>query len=437
MLFSWLFVWILIFSFIMSSFQMVFVVLSVFIFLSTGGGVFWNSLILSEAYYDMLGYMLIYLSLLIIIFFNLIYYNCKLNYILSGATLFCLFNCFTMSSFLLLYIFFEISLLPLIFLIYMEGGSMERFSAIMYLVAYTVLGALLLLLMMLNFKFSLSFSLIKFSLILQDAGLMWILGFFMFLIKMPLYGFHFWLPKAHVEAPVGGSMLLAGILLKLGGFGMNRMMIFVSFNSLKMFLNFLVVFSCLGALMVGLICLRQVDMKMLIAYSSVSHMSLLVSSMLSLSKLGILGASGMMVAHGICSSNMFFAGNIFYERYKSRNLYIFKGALQVLPFVGICWLLLNLINGGVPPFYNFFCEIFMVYSILKKSILFLLPLAVILFLGFFYSLVLYLWMGHGFCWKIGPVKFVNFKEMFILVGHLMFLIIFILKFSLFYFKMAG
>lgn len=151
-----------------------------------------------------------------------------------------------------------------------------------------------------------------------------------FFIKIPMYFVHLWLPKAHVEAPVSGSIILAGVILKLGGYGLIRLI--VIFIRIGVKINyFFIVISIVGGFLVSLICLRQIDIKSLIAYSSVAHIGLVLGGIITLTYWGICGRLVLIVAHGLCSSGLFCLANISYERLLSRSLFLNKGLLNLIP----------------------------------------------------------------------------------------------------------
>lgn len=383
--------------------------------------------------FDILRFILIYMRLIIIIFVLILTLKIKkINYILLFCVIiFSLFFCFLVNRYLIFFILFEFSLIPLVGLIFWQGGRIERFKATMYMVFYTLLGSLILLLIILNMKINLFMGNNFYYYFLKITGKVWILCLLVFLVKMPMYGVHLWLPKAHVEASVRGSMLLAGIVLKLGGFGLIRLFLFLNLYEIRMWLDLIFVVSMVGAILVGFICLRQVDLKIIIAYSSVRHISLLLGSLFRFYKLGIVGGGGLIVAHGFCSRGLFYIGNVFYERSKRRNLNLLKGFIVVYPLFTMFWLLFCLVNAGCPPFYNFFCEILIVFSLLKKRGFLIIGVVIILMLSVFYRVGLFLRVGHGEVWKINFIEQEENLEILVVFMHFLYLIVFWGKFNLY------
>lgn len=153
-----------------------------------------------------------------------------------------------------------------------------------------------------------------------------------FLVKIPLYGIHLWLPKAHVEAPVAGSIILAAVLLKLGGYGIMRIVVVLDPLTKELAYPFIVL-ALWGVIITGTICLRQTDLKSLIAYSSVGHMGLVVAGILIQTPWGFAGALILMIAHGLTSSALFCLANTNYERTHTRTMVLTRGLQAVFPLI--------------------------------------------------------------------------------------------------------
>nr|AML26352.1 NADH dehydrogenase subunit 4 [Hydrophilidae sp. BMNH 1274343] len=292
------------------------------------------------------------------------------------------------------YLFFEISLIPTLLLIIGWGYQPERLQAGVYLLFYTMFASLPMLLGI----FYIYYNLYTLDYAFFNCNFNSILLYFcinmVFFVKMPVFFIHMWLPKAHVEAPVSGSMILAGVMLKLGGYGLLRMMIL--FMEVGMKLNIIIiVISLVGGFYVSLICLRQVDIKALIAYSSVAHMGITVSGIMTMNYWGMAGSLVMMLAHGLCSSGLFCLANISYERLGSRSMFLNKGLMNLLPTFSLWWFLFSACNMAAPPSLNLLGEIMLINSLVSWSPYTMLLLSLMSFFSAGYSLYLYAYTQHG------------------------------------------
>nr|YP_010321645.1 NADH dehydrogenase subunit 4 [Chironomus nipponensis]UKO31638.1 NADH dehydrogenase subunit 4 [Chironomus nipponensis]UZS77085.1 NADH dehydrogenase subunit 4 [Chironomus nipponensis] len=319
------------------------------------------------------------------------------NYFLFNIIflLFMLLLTFSCMNLFLFYVFFESSLIPTLFLILGWGYQPERLQAGLYLLFYTLFASLPLLMALfyiMNNFYSLNFLFLKeFNI---ENFLLYLFLVFAFLVKMPMFLVHLWLPKAHVEAPVSGSMILAGVLLKLGGYGLIR--VFSIIVNISMKLNiFWIVLSLVGGFLVSLICLRQIDLKSLVAYSSVAHMSLVIGGLMVLLSWGWGFSYSLMIAHGLCSSGLFYLVNLTYERLGSRSLLINKGMLSFMPSVAMWWFLLCSSNMAAPPSLNLVGEIGLINSVLGWSQISMFLLMLVSFFSAAYTLYLYSYSQHG------------------------------------------
>nr|YP_010275977.1 NADH dehydrogenase subunit 4 [Tuberolachnus salignus]UGY86212.1 NADH dehydrogenase subunit 4 [Tuberolachnus salignus] len=371
---------------------------------------------------DMFSYLMFMLGIWIISLVYISSVNFKMFYYLYFNFLMFFFIlifyfCFFSNNFIMFYIFYEINLIPVIILIYGWGYQYERFKAGFYLFMYMIFYSLPFFSCILNFnKFFFIFMYYLDYLNMMNIYCYYFL-MMIFLVKMPLFMFHIWLPKAHVEAPIAGSMILAGIMLKLGGFGIFHILMLIFKINLK--LNFFFISLCLlGMLFLSLFCFFQSDLKILIAYSSVVHMGLVIIGLLTLNNWGYCGALTLMFGHGLCSSGLFCLSNICYIRFKSRSIFLNKGLINIFPYLSFWWFLLCSSNMSFPPSLNLFGELFLLVSLMVWLDYYYYFYLLIMILMFLYSLYLYLYTQYGkLFFNMNYLIYINLSEYLMLFLH--------------------
>nr|AWM99527.1 NADH dehydrogenase subunit 4 [Strix uralensis] len=280
---------------------------------------------------------------------------------------------FATTELTLFYIAFEATLIPTLILITRWGSQPERLSAGIYLLFYTLISSLPLLITILHLHTqigTLHLTMLKLNHPALTTSWTHLLSglalLTAFMVKAPLYGMHLWLPKAHVEAPIAGSMLLAALLLKLGGYGIMRVTPLMSPLPNHLHYPFLTM-ALWGALMTSSICMRQTDLKALIAYSSVSHMRLVIAATTIQTPWSFSGAMILMISHGLTSSMLFCLANTNYKRTHSRTLLLMRGLQPLLPLMSTWWLLANVTNMALPPTTNLMAELAILITLFNWS----------------------------------------------------------------------
>lgn len=329
------------------------------------------------------------------------------------------FLTFSSSNFFFVYVRYESRLLPIIFIIIKWGSYPERSVRSLILLGYTVVFRLPFLFFL--FYFFNTFH--SFYLLFPSQNLLYhsfflFLSFFVFAVKLPLYGLHFWLPIAHVEAPTFGSIILAGILLKLGGLGLIRLSYLFSFFPLRFsFLSFFF----FSLVYVGIVCSFQSDLKRLIAYSSVVHIITIPFLLLAYSILSFKSILIVIVFHGFRSSVLFILVGLLYEFMLTRQVILLRGLLLINPLLCLIIILSFFFTLPAPPFLSFFTEVLFIISSFPLDFSIVIPF---LFLSFF-SLVYNLnWLVRvvfsyniniNYSFSSSNLLFIDFRSIIILI----------------------
>lgn len=317
-------------------------------------------------------------------------------FLLLLLILFCiLLGLFITENILIFYIFFESSLIPMFLLVIGWGSRLEKSRAAYYLFFFTLISSVLMLISIiklylltgtLNIKFLSSISV---PIYYQKWG--FVVMCLAFMVKIPMFPFHIWLPQAHVEAPLAGSVLLAGIMLKLGAYGFIKLAIPIYSYAFYYYSPFLLLLSLCSILYGGLSTLRQSDMKRLIAYSSVAHMGFATYSLFNPSnvEIGLIGCVIILIAHGFASPGLFCIVGIAYERYHTRIIRYYSGLGVIMPLLGVFAFLFTLSSIAFPGSLNFVGEIVIIFLACEYSIIQAFIICLGAFVGLLYSLYFY------------------------------------------------
>lgn len=327
---------------------------------------------------DKLGFLFILLTLFLIpicliISWRNIYYNTKQFFLLFLVLEILLINVFCAIDLILFYIAFETILIPMYFLIGYWGSRERRMHAAFQFFLYTLGGSLFMLTALifchLNFGSTNLHVLTNIIFSPYREVIIWLCFFLAFAVKIPMMPVHIWLPEAHVESATGGSVALAGILLKLGTYGILRFLIpILPFGSI-FFTPFIYVISIFGIFYASLTTLRQIDLKKIIAYSSIIHMNYLMFGLFAFNIEGFVGSLILMIAHGFVSGGLFVCVGILYDRYHTRLQKPYGGLNYFMPIFSFFFLIFTLGNISFPGSINFIGEFFVLLGIFMKNIL--------------------------------------------------------------------
>jgi len=327
------------------------------------------------------------------------------NYdILLTILLISLCGVFTTNDLLWFYIFFESTLIPMFLIVGMYGSRERKIRAANLLFFYTIFGSLFLLtgILYMYSKGLSSFNLASDMLFTyREQLVLWPLFFMSFAFKLPVFPFHVWLPEAHVEAPTVGSVLLAGILLKLGVYGFVRFNVILFPIATNYYFPYLAVLCGLGIIYGSLAAIGQTDMKRIIAYSSVAHMNLVVLGLASGKEVGFYGGLLQSLSHGYVASGLFFLIGMLYSRYHSRSIHAYGGLVHMMPIFSFFFFAFSFCNTALPPSSSFIGEFLILEGIYNISP----TLFCITALGVILSAAYSLWLLNRICF--GNIKINN------------------------------
>jgi NADH-quinone oxidoreductase subunit M len=320
---------------------------------------------------------------------------------------------------MLFYVFFEGTLIPMYILIGVYGGQNRVYAAFKFFL-YTLLGSLLTLVAMIYlFNKSGTFSILewhKLPLSMSEQILIFIAFLMAFAVKVPMWPVHTWLPDAHVEAPTGGSIVLAAIMLKLGAYGFLRFSLPITPDASHHLSGFMITLSLVAVVYIGLVALVQTDMKKLVAYSSVAHMGFVTLGFFMFNDVGMQGAIMQMISHGFISGAMFFCIGVLYDRMHTRNIGDYGGVVNTMPKFAGFLLLFSMANCGLPGTSGFIGEFLVILGAAKFNFWVAALAATALILGAAYSLWMYKRVVFGAVANdhVAQLKDVNRREFWIL-----------------------
>ena len=305
---------------------------------------------------------------------------------------------FTALDGILFYTFFEAMLIPMYIIIGAWGGPNRVYAALKFFL-YTLLGSLLMLVALIYlYDVSETFSILEWyqvPLSLKAQVLLFIAFFLSFAVKVPMWPVHTWLPDAHVEAPTGGSVILAAITLKIGAYGFVRFILPIVPDASRYLSGFVITLSLIAVVYIGFVALVQADMKKLIAYSSISHMGFVTLGFFLFSQLGMEGGLVQMISHGFVSAAMFLCVGVMYDRMHSRQIADYGGVVNTMPKFAAFMMLFAMANAGLPATSGFVGEFLVILASVKVNFWLGFAAATIMIVGAAYTLWMYKRVIYG------------------------------------------
>ena len=293
---------------------------------------------------------------------------------------------------LLFYVFFEATLIPMYVIIGIWGGPNRVYAAFKFFL-YTLAGSLLTLVAIIYLYLqSGSFAILDWHalpLTLEEQVLIFLAFLVAFAVKVPMWPVHTWLPDAHVEAPTGGSVILAAIMLKMGGYGFVRLSLPIVPDGSNYFAGMMIALSLIAVVYIGFVALVQTDMKKLVAYSSIAHMGFVTLGFFIFNQLGVQGAIVQMISHGFVSGAMFLCIGVMYDRLHSRNIADYGGVVNTMPKFAALFMLFSMANSGLPGTSGFVGEFLVILGAVEYNFWIGFAAATTLILGAAYSLWMY------------------------------------------------
>jgi NADH-quinone oxidoreductase subunit M len=335
--------------------------------------------------------------------------------ILSGLMI----GVFSAADGLLFYIFFEATLIPMYVIIGVWGGKNRMYAAFKFFL-YTLMGSLLTLIAIIYlFNKSGSFEIAAWHqvpLSLTEQIYLFLAFLMAFSVKVPMWPVHTWLPDAHVEAPTGGSIVLAAIMLKLGAYGFLRFSLPITPDASRYLDGFMITLSLIAVVYIGFVALVQTDMKKLVAYSSIAHMGFVTLGFFMFNQMGVQGAIIQMISHGFISGAMFFCIGVLYDRVHSRNIADYGGVVNTMPKFAAFSLLFAMANCGLPATSGFVGEFMVILGAVKYNFWVAFAASSTLILGAAYSLWMYKRVIFGAIGNdhVKELKDINGREFLIL-----------------------